>query len=146
MYITTVVITLVSALIGLVGGYLAISLKMKTAKETAELTLLNAEQEASNIRGKAEQEVEVLMTTAERDRHTLKKELLLEAKEDARKYREEIAEEFKSERQELKQTELRLNERASNLDRKDDNLTNKEKTLEQKEQSLADKSKHIDER
>ena len=60
MYITTVVITLVSALIGLVGGYLAISLKMKTAKETAELTLLNAEQEASNIRGKAEQEVEVL--------------------------------------------------------------------------------------
>lgn len=137
---------LVSALIGLVIGYLAISLKMKAAKEAAELTLLNAEQEASNIRGKAEREADHIMVVAERDRQTLKKELLLEAKEDARKYREEIAEEFKSERQELKQTELRLTERASSLDRKDDNLTNKEKALEQKEQSLTDKSKHIEER
>lgn len=70
----------------------------------------------------------------------------MEAKEEARKYREEIAEEFKSERQELKQIESRLTERATSLDRKDDNLTNKEKTLEQKEQSLTDKAKHIDER
>ncbi len=48
MNITFVVIAIGSALIGLVVGYLAISLKMKSAKETAELTLLNAEQEASN--------------------------------------------------------------------------------------------------
>ncbi|HEL1756932.1 TPA: ribonuclease Y [Streptococcus suis] len=146
MNIITVVVTLVSALIGLVLGYFAISLKMKSAKETAELTLLNAEQEASNVRGRAEEQAEVILKTAERDRQTLKKELLLEAKEEARKYREEIAEEFKSERQELKQIESRLTERATSLDRKDDNLTNKEKTLEQKEQSLTDKAKHIDER
>lgn len=146
MEIITLVVVLVSALIGLVIGYFAISLKMKSAKETAELTLLNAEQEASNVRGRAEEEAEAILKTAERDRQTLKKELLLEAKEEARKYREEIAEEFKSERQELKQIEVRLTERASNLDRKDDNLTNKEKTLEQKEQSLTDKSKHIEER
>ncbi|HEM3641730.1 TPA: ribonuclease Y [Streptococcus suis] len=146
MDIITVVVTLVSALIGLVLGYFAISLKMKSAKETAELTLLNAEQEASNVRGRAEEQAEVILKTAERDRQTLKKELLLEAKEEARKYREEIAEEFKSERQELKQIESRLTERATSLDRKDDNLTNKEKTLEQKEQSLTDKAKHIDER
>ena len=57
----------------------------------------------------------------------LKKEALLEAKEEARKYREEVDAEFKSERQELKQIESRLTERASSLDRKDDNLTNKEK-------------------
>ncbi len=146
MEIITVVVTLVSAVIGLVIGYFAISLKMKSAKEAAELTLLNAEQEASNVRGRAEDQAEAILQTAERDRKTLKKELLLEAKEEARKYREEIAEEFKSERQELKQIESRLTERASNLDRKDDNLTNKEKTLEKKEQSLTDKSKHIDER
>ena len=42
MNITFVVIAIGSALIGLVVGYLAISLKMKSAKETAELTLLNA--------------------------------------------------------------------------------------------------------
>ena len=146
MNITFAVIAIGSALIGLVVGYLAISLKMKSAKETAELTLLNAEQEASNVRGKAEQEAESIVQTAKRDRQSLKKELLLEAKEEARKYREEVAEEFKAERQELRQAELRLTERASSLDRKDDNLTSKEKTLEQKEQSLTDKSKHIDER
>lgn len=146
MGIIAIVVALVSAIIGLVLGYFAISLKMKSAKETAELTLLNAEQEASNVRGRAEEQAEVILKTAERDCKTLKKELLLEAKEEARKYREEIAEEFKSERQELKQIESRLTERASNLDRKDDNLVNKEKALEQKEQSLVDRSKHIDER
>ncbi|RKV85706.1 MAG: DUF3552 domain-containing protein, partial [Streptococcus sp.] len=77
---------------------------------------------------------------------SLKKEALLEAKEEARKYREQVDAEFKSERQELKQIESRLTERASTLDRKDDNLSNKEKALEQKEQSLSDKSKHIDAR
>ncbi|HEL9620129.1 TPA: ribonuclease Y, partial [Streptococcus suis] len=74
MNIITVVVTLVSALIGLVLGYFAISLKMKSAKETAELTLLNAEQEASNVRGRAEEQAEVILKTAERDRQTLKKE------------------------------------------------------------------------
>lgn len=142
----SIVIAFVSALIGLVIGYLAISLKMKTARESAELTLLNAEQEATNIRGKAEREADHIMVVAERDCQTLKKEVLLEAKEDARKYREEIAEEFKSERQELKETQARLTERASSLDRKDDNLANKELALEKKEQSLTDKSKHIEER
>ena len=36
MEIITVVVTLVSAVIGLVIGYFAISLKMKSAKEAAE--------------------------------------------------------------------------------------------------------------
>ncbi|MGZ7142792.1 ribonuclease Y, partial [Streptococcus pyogenes] len=58
MDMTFGIIAIVSALIGLVVGYLAISLKMKSAKDTAELTLINAEQEASNVRGKAEQEAE----------------------------------------------------------------------------------------
>ena len=70
----------------------------------------------------------------------------MEAKEEARKYREEVDAEFKSERQELKQIESRLTERATSLDRKDDNLTNKEKTLEQKEQSISDRAKNLDAR
>ncbi|KXT77471.1 ribonuclease Y [Streptococcus sp. DD13] len=139
-------IIIVSALIGLGIGYLAISLKMRSSQETAELTLLKAEQDASNMRGKAEEEADSILRNAERDRQTLKKELLLEAKEEARKYREQVDQEFKSEKQVLKQTELRLEERANNLDRKDDNLTTKEQALEKKEQSLSDKSKHIVER
>ena len=37
-----------AAIIGLVIGYVGISVKMKASKEAAELTLLNAEQEATN--------------------------------------------------------------------------------------------------
>lgn len=73
MEIITVVVTLVSAVIGLVIGYFAISLKMKLAKEVAELTLLNAKQEASNVCGRAEDQAEAILQTAERDRKTLKK-------------------------------------------------------------------------
>ncbi|MGT2846583.1 ribonuclease Y [Streptococcus massiliensis] len=138
--------TIFAGIVGLGIGYVSISVKMKSSQEAAELTLLNAEQEATNLRGQAEREADLIVKEAKHESKSLKKEALLEAKEEARKYREEVEAEFKSERQELKQIESRLTERATSLDRKDDNLTNKEKTLDQKEQSLSDKTKHIDAR
>lgn len=141
-----IIILIVFALIGLIVGYVLISIRLKSAKEAAELTLFNAEQDAVNLRGQAELEAEHIRKTAERESKSHRKELLIEAKEEARKYREEIEKEFKSERQELKQMEIRLTERASSLDRKDENLTSKEKVLDSKEQSLTDKSRHINER
>ncbi len=141
-----IIILIVFALIGLIVGYVLISVRLKSVKEAAELTLLNAEQDAVNLRGQAELEAEHIRKTAERESKSHRKELLIEAKEEARKYREEIEKEFKSERQELKQMETRLTERASSLDRKDENLTSKEKVLDSKEQSLTDKSRHINER
>ena len=141
-----IIILIVFALIGLIVGYALISVRLKSAKEAAELTLLNAEQDAVNLRGQAELEAEQIRKTAERESKSYRKELLIEAKEEARKYRAEIEKEFKSERQELKQMETRLTERASSLDRKDENLTSKEKVLDSKEQSLTDKSRHINER
>ena len=146
MDLFTIIMSVFAAIIGLVIGYVSVSAKMKSSKEAAELTLLNAEQEATNLRGQAEREADLIVKEAKRETSSLKKEALLEAKEEARKYREQVDAEFKSERQELKQIESRLTERASTLDRKDDNLSNKEKALEQKEQSLSDKSKHIDAR
>ncbi|MFU2164292.1 ribonuclease Y [Streptococcus pluranimalium] len=141
-----VIITLVFALIGLAVGYAIITLKMKSLKEAAELTVLNAEQDAVNLRGKAEMEAQAIRQTAEREGMAHQKELLLEAKEEASKYREDVDREFKADKQELKERENRLTERAYSLDRKDENLAAKEKTLESKEQSLFDRSKHIDER
>lgn len=141
-----IVLAVGSSLIGLLIGYVVITVKMKTAKSTADLTLLNAEQDAVNIRSQAAQDAELMRETAKRDNKARQKEMLLEAKEEARKYREEIAQEFKSERQELKLMEKSLAERSSSLDRKDENLTNKEKTLNSREQSLTDKTRHIDER
>lgn len=142
----TIVIWIVFALIGLILGYTLMSVRLKSKEEAAEQTLLEAEQQVVNLRGKAEAEAEQIRKTADREVKAHRKELLVEAKEEARKYREEIEKEFKSERQELKQMESRLTERASSLDRKDENLTSKEKTLESKEQSLTDKSRNINER
>ena len=135
-----------AVIIGLVIGYVSITVRMKSAKEAAELTLLNAEQEATNLRGQAEREADLLLKEVKRESKSLEGEALLEAKEEARKYREEVEAEFKSDRQELKQLESRLTERATSLDRKDDNLTNKEKTLEQKEQSISDRNKNLEAR
>lgn len=99
------IILVVFALIGLVVGYLAISIKLSKAKEQAETTLLKAEQDAVNLRSQAEHDADHLRVTAERESKAQRKEFLLEAKEEARKYREDIEKEFKSERQELKQME-----------------------------------------
>lgn len=146
MTMMTTIVTIVCALIGFVVGYVAIQAGMKSAKDNAELTLLNAEQEAVNLRGQAERDADQIRQTAELESKAKTKEVLIEAKEEARRYREEVIEEFKSDRQELKQMEARLTERASSLDRKDENLSSKEKTLDTKEQSLTDRARHIDER
>ncbi|MEE0949976.1 MAG: DUF4375 domain-containing protein, partial [Streptococcus equinus] len=85
-----IIILIVFALIGLIVGYALISIRLKSAKEAAELTLLNAEQDAVNLRGKAELEAEHIRKSAERETKAHRKELLIEAKDEARKYREEI--------------------------------------------------------
>lgn len=140
------IIAVVCALIGLIIGYVVMTMRLKASQTAAEQTLLNAEQEAVNVRSKAELEAEHIRQSAERDSRAQKKEYLLEAKEEARKYREDVDKEFKSERQELKHMETRLTERAATLDRKDEKLSDREKLLGSKEQSLTDRTRHIDER
>lgn len=74
------IILVVFALIGLVVGYLAISIKLSKAKEQAETTLLKAEQDAVNLRSQAEHDADHLRVTAERESKAQRKEFLLEAK------------------------------------------------------------------
>lgn len=51
MEIMSLAIAVFAVIIGLVIGYVSISAKMKSSQEAAELMLLNAEQEATNLRG-----------------------------------------------------------------------------------------------
>ena len=53
MEIMTLAIAVFAVIIGLVIGYVSISARMKSSQEAAELMLLNAEQEATNLRGQA---------------------------------------------------------------------------------------------
>ncbi len=76
-----------------------------------------------------------------RAKASLLKRSTLEAKEEVRKYREEVDAEFKSRASRgPKQIESRLTECKVVLTTKDDNLTNKEKTFwSTKNRSLTDK-------
>ena len=78
MEIMTIVIVVFAVIIGLVIGYVSISVKMKSSQEAAELMLLNAEQEATNLRGQAEREADLLLNEAKSESKSLKKEALLE--------------------------------------------------------------------
>ena len=64
MEIMSLAIAVFAVIIGLVIGYVSISAKMKSSQEAAELMLLNAEQEATNLRGQAEREADLLVNEA----------------------------------------------------------------------------------
>ena len=76
MEIMTLAIAVFAVIIGLVIGYVSISAKMKSSQEAAELMLLNAEQEATNLRGQAEREADLLINEAKSESKSLKKEAL----------------------------------------------------------------------
>lgn len=73
MEIMSLAIAVFAVIIGLVIGYVSISAKMKSSQEAAELMLLNAEQEATNLRGQAEREADLLVNEAKRESSLLKK-------------------------------------------------------------------------
>ena len=54
---------------------------------------MNAEQEATNLRGQAEREADIILKDAKRETNSLKKKHFWRQKE-ARKYREEVEAEF----------------------------------------------------
>lgn len=83
---------------------------------------------------------------AEKEAETLKKEALLEAKEENQQYRLSIESELKERRDEVKNQETRLLQRENNLDRKDASLEKREHSLEEKETKLDLKQQMIDER
>nr|WP_125984511.1 ribonuclease Y [Vagococcus vulneris] len=120
-------ITIIGLIAGLAVGYFV-------SKSRYEKSINTAKQSASDI---------IDLATKEAD--TLKKESLLEAKEESQVYRQKIESELKEERIELKNQENRLLQRESNLDRKDDSLVQRESSLEDKETRLDSRKQLIDE-
>lgn len=94
--------------------------------------------------GSAEQKARNLILDAENKSETIKKEITIEAKEEAHKMRNEIEREVRERRAELQRSEKRLIQKEETIDRKIDNLERKEDGITQKEQSLVDKQKELD--
>lgn len=118
---------LLALIVGLVVGYFIFKLiteaKITGAKNSAEQILVDAK----------------------RDAEALKKEALLEAKDENHRLRTETELELRDRRTELQKQENRLLQKEENLDRKDETLDKRESTLERKEESLNERQQHIEE-
>ena len=125
LFIALLKYAIVAALAGAVG-YLV-------RKRFAEAVISSAEEEAQRI----------LQETG-RDAEALKREALVEAKEEIHKLRADAEREARERRSELQQFERRLMQKEEALDRKSDALEKKESSLHQKEREAEQLRREIE--
>jgi len=119
MDIWTLAFAIIALIVGVVVGYLY-------RKSNHEKEIAGAKNTASQILEDARKEAE-----------TMKKEAMLEAKDENHKYRSEIEDELRERRGEVQKQENRLIQREENLDRKDASLSKREQSIESKEDNLV---------
>ncbi len=91
----------------------------------------------------ASNKIEKMLENAKLEAEKLKRDNILEAKEETHKLKIETEKEIKEKKLEIKDLEDRLLSRENNIDRRDQNLQNREQILEEKENSLNEKQKEI---
>ena len=116
--VIAVVVGLVALVIGILVGYIL-------RKSIGEKTIGNAEQKAKN-----------LILDAENRAETLKKEKILEAKEEAHRHRSDAEKEIRERRNEIQKSERRLVQKEESIDRKLENIEKKEKSITNKQQEM----------
>ncbi|BCB03429.1 ribonuclease Y [Bacillus sp. KH172YL63] len=124
-------VTIISILLGLIVGVVVGYLIRKSI----------AEAKIAGAKGSAEQ----ILEDAKREADALKKEALLEAKDENHKLRTEMENDLRERRNELQKQENRLMQKEENLDRKDETLDKREALLERKEGTLNERQQHIEE-
>ena len=93
----------------------------------------------------ATNKAENIIEKAKLDGEKIKKDYILEAKEETNNLKIKAEEEIKEKKQELKESENRLLTREENIDRRDQNLQKRENLLDEKEQNLLNKQNDIQE-
>lgn len=117
----SILLVLVGLFVGMIITFLINYIKEKNSSKKAEIMLENARNEAAKI----------------------KRDHLLEAKEEAYNLKNELEQEIKNKKNEIKEIEDRLIVRENNIDRRDQTLQNREQMLEEREQNLIDKQKDV---
>ena len=96
------------------------------------------------IRGvNSSKKIDSMLEKARKDAEKIKRDYLLEAKEEAHKLKIETDKEIKEKKLEIKESEDRLLNREASIDRRDQTLQNRELMLEEKENNLINKQKDI---
>ena len=126
VYLLTLLLILIGIILGVVVGYIIarnlLHQKQIQAKQTAEDIINQANKEAENI----------------------KKEKLLEAKEENQIFKDQVESELRERCGDLQKQETRLLQKEENLERKSDLLEKKDEILEQKESELEEKQQQVD--
>ena len=123
---TAIIAAVVGLAIGIVAGYF-------TRKNISEAKIGEADSLAKNI-----------IDQANKDAETMKKEKLLEAKEEIHKFRSDAEKENRERRSELQKYERRVIQKEESLDRKQQSMENKESNLNQKLRAVDEKQKEVE--
>ena len=94
----------------------------------------------------ASKKVQNLIDNAKKEADKLKRDSILEAKEENHRLKVELEKETKEKKQEIKDSEERLLAREESMDRRDQTLQNREQMLEDKENNLVLMQKDIQEK
>ncbi len=93
--------------------------------------------------GEASERAQKMIAEAQAASKALKKEAILEAKEQELKLRNDFERESREKRAELAKQEQRLTQREDNLDKREDSLGKKSDALEQQKKDLANREQEI---
>lgn len=93
--------------------------------------------------GSAEQKAKNMILDAENKAETIKKEITIEAKEEAHRMRSDVEREVRDRRAEVQRVEKKIQQKEENLDRKIDNLERKEESIGKKEAALQEKEQEL---
>lgn len=126
MNIISVLVCIIAVIVGILAGYII-------RKTVGEKAIGSAEQQAKNM-----------ILDAEHKSETIKKEYLLEAKEEALKLKNEAEREIKERRNELSKSENRLIQKEETIDRKLENIERKEQSITDKEDDLGRRKRELD--
>lgn len=124
--VTEIIIAIVGLAIGILAGYFV-------RKNISEAKIGEANSVAKNI-----------IDQANKDAETMKKEKLLEAKEEIHKFRNDAEKENRERRNELQKYERRVIQKEESLDRKQQSMESKESNLNQKLKAVEEKKKEIE--
>jgi len=121
---------IISALLGFIVGAVVIYFVNKKVND-------------SKVTG-ARYSAETIVEEAKREAEAMKREVLLEAKDETHKLRIDAESEIRDRRAELQKQENRHLQREENLDRKENALNKREASLERKEEALTGRQQHME--
>lgn len=94
--------------------------------------------------GSAEQKAKNLILDAENRSETIKKEITLEAKEEAHRMRIDVEREVRERRAEIQRSERRLIQKEESVDRKLENIEKREESITRHENEILEKKRELE--